>query len=101
LFLSLALVQPFGIEGVAWGTTIPNIVGNLIVAIHVCKLLRVSLADYLQQSFAKPLMAVCLLAVAWWAAATWIPMNDWPSLVMVAGIGLVVYSFLASLGVLV
>ena len=97
LLLSLALVRPFGIEGVAWGTTIPNIVGNLVVAVHVCGLLNVPLGDYLRKSFRKPLAVVCPLAAVWWAAATWAPLHHWPSLIMVAVIGLAGYAVIAGI----
>jgi O-antigen/teichoic acid export membrane protein len=95
LLLSLILVRPFGIEGVAWGTTIPNIVGNLVVAVHVCGLLNVGLGDYLRKSFVKPLAVVCPLVVFWWAAGTWMPLAHWPSLIMVAVIGLTGYAVIA------
>jgi O-antigen/teichoic acid export membrane protein len=97
LLLSLALVRPFGIEGVAWGTTIPNIAGNMAVAVHVCRLLNVSLGDYLRKSFLKPLAVVCPLAAVWWAAATWTSLHHWPSLIVVAGTGLAGYAVIAGI----
>jgi len=96
LLLSLALVRPFGIEGVAWGTTIPNVVGNLFVAFHVCGLLNVSLGDYLRKSFLKPLAAACPLAAGWWAAATWMPLVDWSSLIVMGAAGLACYAAIAA-----
>jgi O-antigen/teichoic acid export membrane protein len=95
LLLSLAFVQPFGIEGVAWGTTIPNIIGNLVVAYHVCGLLNVSLGDYLRKSFLKPLAAACPLAAGWWMAATWMPLVDWHSLIVVGVAGLASFAAIA------
>jgi O-antigen/teichoic acid export membrane protein len=92
LLLSVVLVRPLGIEGVAWGTTIPNIIGNLVVAVHVCGLVNVRLSDYLRKSFLKPVAAVCPLAAAWWAAATWLPLEDWASLMVVAAFGLTAYA---------
>src|SRR5947207_15901782 len=73
LLLSLALVRPFGIEGVAWGTTITNIVGNLIVAVHVCSLLNVPLGDYLRKSFRKRSAVVSTLPAVCWTAANLVP----------------------------
>jgi O-antigen/teichoic acid export membrane protein len=95
LFLSLALVRPFGIEGVAWGTTVPNIIGNLVVAEYTCRLLNVPLADYLRKSFLKPLAVVAPLVAAWSLVAAWTPLNTWFSLFSVIGIGLAAYSLLA------
>jgi O-antigen/teichoic acid export membrane protein len=95
LFLSLALVRPFGIEGVAWGTTIPNIIGNLVVPVYVCGLLNVRLADYLRKSFLKPLVVVVPLAAAWGLSGAWMPPSNWLSLFLVTGIGLTSYAIVA------
>jgi O-antigen/teichoic acid export membrane protein len=95
LLLSLALVRRFGIEGVAWGTTIPNIIGNLVVAFHVCALLKVSFSDYLRKSFLKPLAVVCPLTAAWWGAATWAPPQHWSSFIAVVGFGLAGFGVMA------
>jgi len=95
LFLSLVLVRPFGIEGVAWGTTIPNIIGNLLVAVYVCRLLKVSLSSYQRKSFLKPLAVACPLAAVWWTAGILLPANDWITLFLIAGIGMTGYAVIA------
>jgi Na+-driven multidrug efflux pump len=95
LLLSLALVRPFGIEGVAWGTTIPNIIGNLVVPVYVCGLLNVRLVDYLRKSFLKPLVVVIPLAAAWGLSGAWMPPSNWLSLFLVTGIGLCSYAIVA------
>jgi O-antigen/teichoic acid export membrane protein len=95
LLLSLVFVRPFGIEGVAWGTTIPNIIGNLVVAVHVCGLLNVPLREYLRKSFLKPLAIVCPLAAIWWTAGIWWPVNAWITLIVLTGIGLTGYALVA------
>jgi O-antigen/teichoic acid export membrane protein len=95
LLLSLVLVRPFGIEGVAWGTTIPNIIGNLVVAVHVCGLLNVPLREYLRKSFLRPLTVVCPLAIAWWTAGIWWPANSWMTLIVLTGTGLTGYALVA------
>jgi O-antigen/teichoic acid export membrane protein len=97
LFLSLLLVRTFGIEGVAWGTTIPNIIGNVVVAIHVRGLLNVPLSDYLGKSFLKPLAVVCPLALLWWIAGIWWPASNWMTLFLITGIGLTGYASAALL----
>jgi O-antigen/teichoic acid export membrane protein len=92
LLLSLLLVRPFGIEGVAWGTTIPNIIGNVVVAIYVCGLLNVPLSDYLRKSILKPLAVACPLALVWWTAGILWPPKDWTTLFLITGMGLTGYA---------
>jgi O-antigen/teichoic acid export membrane protein len=96
LVISLALVGPLGIEGVAWGTTIPNILGNIVVAVHVCGLLNVRLAEYIQCSFIRPLAATCLLSAGWWAVPAFLdPGRSWISLLLVGGVGVAAYGAVA------
>jgi O-antigen/teichoic acid export membrane protein len=96
LVICLVLVGPMGIEGVAWGTTIPNILGNVVVAVHVCRLLDVGLMDYLRRSFLQPLAAACLLATAWWAAPILLdPARSWISFLLVGSAGVMVYGMIA------
>jgi O-antigen/teichoic acid export membrane protein/glycosyltransferase involved in cell wall biosynthesis len=95
LLLSLALVKPLGIEGVAWGTTIPSLVGNLFLAVHVCRLLGVGLGEYLRRSFLMPLAGAALLAAGWFFLVEWIPPISWASLLLVGIAGLGGYSLIA------
>jgi O-antigen/teichoic acid export membrane protein len=98
LLISLALVGPMGIEGVAWGTTIPNILGNVVVAVHVCGLLNVRTVEYVRCSFIRPLTATVLLSVGWWAVPAFVdPARSWISLLLVGGIGVGVYGIVALL----
>jgi O-antigen/teichoic acid export membrane protein len=94
LILSLALVKPLGIEGVAWGTTIPNIFMFVALVAYMGRILRVSLVDYGRQAILKPLGPALLLAVFWLIAApTETP--TWPALVGVGVIGLSGYALVA------
>ncbi len=95
LLLSVALVRRLGIEGVAWGTTIPNVVFNLAVAVYICRTLHVGLGTYARRSFLSPVAAACLLAIAWVAAATWIPLTSWAALVLTGACGVAGYLSLA------
>jgi O-antigen/teichoic acid export membrane protein len=96
LLISVALVGSMGIEGVAWGTTIPNIVGNLLVAIHVCRLLNVRLSEYFRLSFLRPLAAACLLAAGWWVAPTYMdPGRSWIAFLLVGSAGVIGYGIVA------
>src|SRR5262249_42585793 len=65
LILSVALVHPLGIEGVAWGTTIPNLLFNCILAVYVCRLLDIRIGMYLRRSFLAPCAVTALLALIW------------------------------------
>jgi O-antigen/teichoic acid export membrane protein len=77
LVLSLALVRPFGIEGVALGTCIPNIIMNVAVVVAVCRLLGLGVGVYARRAFAGPCLAGAALALGWRLtnagelAATW------------------------------
>jgi len=96
LLISLALVGPMGIEGVAWGTTIPNILGNVLVALHVCGLLNIRLAEYFRISFLRPLVAVSLLAAGWWVGlGIWDPSRSWISFLFAGSAGVIGYGIIA------
>jgi O-antigen/teichoic acid export membrane protein/glycosyltransferase involved in cell wall biosynthesis len=97
LLLSLMLVNSLGIEGVAWGTTIPSLVVNLMVAVHVCRLLGVRFGEYIRRSFLAPLAGAGLLAAGWFWLVEWMPPTTWGSLVLVTAPGLAGYSLLAIL----
>jgi O-antigen/teichoic acid export membrane protein len=97
LLLSVALAQPLGILGVAWGTAIPSLIANIVVAVYVCKLLEVSALEYLKQSFLRPLSVAPLLCFLW-LAATWVFRTpDWFTLVVTGSAGLLAYLLSASL----
>jgi O-antigen/teichoic acid export membrane protein len=57
LILSLVLVKPYGLEGVALGTTIPTVVFTLVaIVIYFKNYLRVSLMEYASRSLPKALL---------------------------------------------
>jgi O-antigen/teichoic acid export membrane protein len=85
LGLSIALVQPLGIEGVAWGTTIPNMAANLVVIVYVCRRVGVGAGEYMGRAWLAPALAAAVLAGGWWAMKT--PVR-WPELLLVGGVGL-------------
>src|SRR5262249_49355332 len=78
LLLSVILAEPLGIEGVAWGTTLPNIVANLAVMGYVCRRLGVGTGEYVWRAFVWPCAVAALLAVAWvlicirWEPTSWL-----------------------------
>src|SRR5207244_9489212 len=93
LLLSIALVGPLGIEGVALGTSIPNALVNCAVVVYVCRSLHVSVAYYLRRAFAAPLLLGGLLAAIWLILA--IPAARWSALITTGSLGLAVYAALA------
>ncbi len=101
LLLSLALVKPLGIAGVAWGTTIPNIVLNLGLAVYICRLLGVGGGEYLRRAILPPLAPACLLSLFWHFVGGWVELTSWAALIQVGALGLAGYfglAFLAEYG---
>jgi O-antigen/teichoic acid export membrane protein len=87
LGLSLALVGPFGLVGVAVAVAAPNVAFCLFVIAYACRTLNVSAKIYLFTSWLKPLCAACVPAVAWRLLAPAEP--TWASIALgvVAGLG--------------
>jgi O-antigen/teichoic acid export membrane protein len=96
LLLSVLLVRPFGIEGVALGTAIPNVIFNGVVGVCVCRSLGVGLGEYLRRSFLAPCAAALLPGAVWLAAAHWAEPDSWPSLLVTGAAGVAVYAVLAA-----
>jgi O-antigen/teichoic acid export membrane protein len=88
LVLSLALVQPLGIEGVALGTAIPNVIGSSALIFYICRTLDVGVGRYLRYTFLAPLATVVPLAAGWLAATRWLDLTSWFALVGVGAAGL-------------
>src|SRR5205823_826790 len=65
LGLSLALVGPLGLVGVAVAVAVPNVLFCLFVIVYACRTLGVTVRDYLFTSWLKPLCAACMPAVIW------------------------------------
>lgn len=97
LLLSLVLVRPLGIAGVAWGTTIPNVLLNLGLAVYICRFLGVGGGEYLRRSILPPLAPACLLGLFWHLAGGWVALSSWAALAQVGALGLAGYFGLALL----
>jgi O-antigen/teichoic acid export membrane protein len=97
LLLSILLAPHLGIEGVALGTTIPNLAFVAAVAWYVCRALSLNLADYLRRAFGKPIVLAPLPAAVWAACAASDAVTDWLSFLAVGLAGTMVYA-LAVLG---
>jgi len=75
--LSILLAGPLGVEGVAWGTTLPSLCTALLLwPWYACRLVDVPLGRYLWQAWLRPAAAAapfalaCYLAERFWAPAS-------------------------------
>src|SRR5262249_30156601 len=91
LLLSVALVVPLGVEGVALGTAIPSALSSVVLAVYGCRELGVGVGEYVRRSFLGPCALAVPLAVAWWAVAVWSPPVGWWALLATGGLGLAGY----------
>jgi O-antigen/teichoic acid export membrane protein/GT2 family glycosyltransferase len=91
LLLSTALVMPLGIEGVAWGTTTPNLLFNCILAVYVCRILSIPIGAYLRSSFLAPCLVTALLALAWQGMMLWRSPQTWLDLFLLGAGGAAAY----------
>lgn len=65
--MSIALVGPFGLDGVAIGTAIPNAVFAIIVLLLAGKELNVGLREYFGYAFSRTLLASApVVVLLWW-----------------------------------
>jgi O-antigen/teichoic acid export membrane protein len=97
LVLSVTLIGPLGIDGVAWGTTIPNLAFGLAVAVSICRLLDVPLADYAARALVRPVGLGLLLAGCWATAAALVDLSTWTAWVITGAAGTLGYTVLAVL----
>jgi O-antigen/teichoic acid export membrane protein len=96
LLLSLALVRPLGIEGVAWGTTIPHAGFCLFAIVHASRLLGVRARDYLR-AWVKPLAAASLPAGVWLLRTRAAVPATWAEFISVGLFGMVPFAGLVAL----
>lgn len=64
LAMSLALVRPFGIVGVAIGTAVPNVAFAAAIAVRCCRELQVPLTRYFSYVFARPFLGSAPIVLA-------------------------------------
>jgi O-antigen/teichoic acid export membrane protein len=88
LAISLALVGPFGIAGVAVGTAVPHAAFCVFVLVVVCRLTGVRPTAYVRQ-IAPAVMAVAPAAM-FWAAMARRGIGRWPEWFAVAGVGVAI-----------
>jgi O-antigen/teichoic acid export membrane protein len=92
LLLSIALVKPWGILGVAWGTAIPLACTSLLfLPRHVCRMLHVPLRTFLLQAYQVPLALTIPMACVLWVLRLWLPVPGYGGLLLEAGVAGLVY----------
>lgn len=80
LVLSLVLVVPMGIEGVAWGTAIPSLVMNVVLAGYLCRLLEMPWQEYVRRAWARPMLVIVVPLVIGLAIKPAWTIDGWSSL---------------------
>ena len=84
-----------GIEGVASGTTIPNLAFNGALMVYVCRRFGISLLNFVREVYAGPSLLACLLAIGWALTTSLIPPRTWPMLIGTGLCGLLAYGAVA------
>lgn len=94
LGLSLALYPVLGINGVALGTAIPNVIMCLYIVLKVSMMLEIGDRDLFRQSLLKPMLALGLLGAFWWGLSDSISVTSWAGLLTLGGSGVLMYSLM-------
>jgi len=97
LLISVALVRPFGIEGVAIGTAVPATCLALALACYMCRVLEIPVLLYFRESVAKPLVVLPVAPVTWLMMMQLLPPTNWLSLIAAGGVGSLAYAVAAYL----
>jgi O-antigen/teichoic acid export membrane protein len=96
LVLSLALVNPLGIEGVAMGTSIPNFIMNIVIVASVCRMLGVGIGTYFRRAFVGPCVAGLVLAAGWWLTGAAEYATNWAAWLVAGAVGTGGFAMLAA-----
>lgn len=91
LTLSLLLVGRFGIEGVAFAITVPNVLACAIVIGYTCRVAGIGWGHYLRTSWLRPL-ALVVVPTAVWLTMDVAELTTWGKLISVGIAGLVPYA---------
>jgi O-antigen/teichoic acid export membrane protein len=97
LLLSLALVVPLGIQGVALGIALPNLLGSAALVYYICRTLGVRVTAYLRYTFLAPLTTALFLGSGWLAVAQWSAVTSWKTLIATGVAGLAGYGLVGLL----
>lgn len=93
LALSIALLPSFGLTGVAFGTLIPTAAECLgVVLPYAMRLLGVSARDGVREILVPAVAPVVPMGMVLYGLQRAVEPSSWPSIVLVAGPGLLVYA---------
>lgn len=92
LALTLALVRPLGVEGVAWAVAGPNLLCCALVIGYTARQLGASVSEYLG-AWLRPLLASAVPTAVW--VMTGEPVADWYAIAAAIAAGLVPYAVVA------
>lgn len=94
LGLSLALAPKYGIEGVAWGTAIPNVLYAALLTLHTTRKMEVPLAQYAWATLATPMLGLAVFLAPLLAFAHFFAINSFVKLGLVITISLLPYAII-------
>jgi O-antigen/teichoic acid export membrane protein len=95
--VSIALVKPLGIEGIAWGFTVPLVIQSMVVVVMACQASDVRISKFIARACVLPAATAGFLALVWLAARWWLgPISSWAGLLAIGTAGLVGYSVLVA-----
>jgi O-antigen/teichoic acid export membrane protein len=96
LGLSLALVGPLGIFGVALGTAIPGALSCVVLIAAGCRMVGVRGRDYLRQVVLKPAALAVPLAAFWLVTREAVPVGNWFDFVAQIAAGCLLFALLTA-----
>lgn len=92
LLLSLVLVRPLGLLGVALGTAIPlTCTSVLFLPEHICRLLQIPVATFLRRSYGLPLILCLPFAAVLWLIGQSFPIHGYRAAIAQLACGALVY----------
>lgn len=95
-FLSIILVQKYGIIGVAVGTLIPMVcISFVIIPLYTCRITGLSFLMYLRSALISPFIAVFLYAIVLFGLREYISITSWLQFVVTHLIAVTCYAISA------
>jgi O-antigen/teichoic acid export membrane protein len=92
LALSIALVRPFGLTGVALGTLVPTAIEFSIILPYTMRVIGISAAEALKEIFLPTLSPAVLMVLVLYILQQVIDPSNLLSIMVVAGTGMIVYA---------
>ena len=94
VILSVILVKPFGIVGVALGTAIPHtIIIGIALPLYSCKLLGINWKDYIKESLLGPLINILPFLLGGWIINSYFPPESLLSFFFLIALLCILYMF--------